>query len=230
MQIKFGRLLPFKLRRFLLRVHQWIVWQNSIQEFEKRIKNDEKIDDILLKRLIYGWGNQGFSAQVGYLQTCIEFALSSKKGILECGSGLTTILLGIITHKTNIRMLTLENSFIWAVRVRKMLTKRMLQNVYLHVTPLKDYGLYEWYNISGVEHFDNFDLIICDGPPAQVKGGRYGLLPVMGERIGKGATILLDDTIRNEEKLIIQQWSELKSISVSYVDENDQHAIIRIQD
>ena len=56
-----------------------------------------------------------------------------------------------------------------------------------------------------------FSLVICDGPPASTPGGRYGLLPVMRDKLKAGATILLDDAVREEEQVIANRWAaELK--------------------
>jgi hypothetical protein len=51
-----------------------------------------------------------------------------------------------------------------------------------------------------------FSLVICDGPPGSTKGGRYGLLPVMGDRLPPGSTILLDDAGRADEAKLIKRW------------------------
>jgi hypothetical protein len=51
-----------------------------------------------------------------------------------------------------------------------------------------------------------FRLVICDGPPGATAGGRYGLLPVLGERLAAEATILLDDSDREGEAEVLQRW------------------------
>jgi hypothetical protein len=51
-----------------------------------------------------------------------------------------------------------------------------------------------------------FDLVICDGPPGTTKGGRYGLVPIMRERLKPGCAILLDDAGREQERAIADRW------------------------
>jgi hypothetical protein len=53
---------------------------------------------------------------------------------------------------------------------------------------------------------DEFSLVVCDGPPGSTKGGRYGLLPVLGGRLPPGSTILLDDAGRPGELELIKRW------------------------
>jgi hypothetical protein len=52
-----------------------------------------------------------------------------------------------------------------------------------------------------------FQLVICDGPPGETPGGRYGLWPVLGQRLAPGAVILLDDADRPGEEEVLRRWS-----------------------
>jgi hypothetical protein len=54
---------------------------------------------------------------------------------------------------------------------------------------------------------DSFSLVICDGPPGTVKGGRLGLISVMRSRFAEGCEILLDDAWRQQERQIAEEWS-----------------------
>jgi hypothetical protein len=49
-------------------------------------------------------------------------------------------------------------------------------------------------------------LVLCDGPPAKTKGGRYGLLPILRPRLSPDALILVDDYKRSDEKGIVDRW------------------------
>jgi hypothetical protein len=51
-----------------------------------------------------------------------------------------------------------------------------------------------------------FALVVCDGPPYDTKGGRYGLVPRMRERLQPGCVILLDDAYREQERAIARRW------------------------
>ena len=72
--------------------------------------------------------------------------------------------------------------------------------------PLVEYGEFVWYDPPLAQMPDEFSLVICDGPPGTTKGGRYGLLPVLGDRLRAGATILLDDAGRPAEAELIRRW------------------------
>jgi len=93
-------------------------------------------------------------------------------------------------------------------------------------TPLKDYGTFEWYDVSTTSIPRDISLVICDGPPHYTKGGRYGLLPVLSKHLADGAIILLDDYSREHEKQIVKDWKIDFEIEVAVKGTNDLYAYI----
>lgn len=160
----------------------------------------------VLGDLVYGWGNAAWSANDDYLAACIHAASQADGPVLECGSGLTTLLVGAMAARQGRPYWALEHTPQWADRVRSELGKWGVEKVNLCIHPLKDYGEFSWYDPPWAEMPEKFALIICDGPPSETKGGRYGLMPVLGDRIGPGTTILLDDVVRPEEREIAARW------------------------
>ncbi len=160
----------------------------------------------LLSELIAGWSNEGYAANLEYLEAVANASLKTAAPILECGSGATTILLGILCGKQNVEVWSLEHFPEWRERVSEALNENGLSGVHVCAAPLKDYGDFAWYDPPLAQMPPEFSLVICDGPPGSTKGGRYGLLPVMGERLSPGATILLDDAGRPGELELIKKW------------------------
>src|SRR5262245_40689428 len=114
---------PAAIRRWLRAEYQRWVFRRAVKEFAQ---NPEKIrlsTSALIPDLIYGWDNEGWSAFPEYVSACVEEALTTEGPILECGSGLTTILLGLIAQRRGKVVWTLENSPQWAERVNKSLKK-----------------------------------------------------------------------------------------------------------
>ncbi len=135
-----------------------------------------------LRWLRMGWGNEGWSADTSYLEAVCYWASRIRGPILECGSGLTTLLLGIIAPN---RATTLEHLPEWKEHVQQAAAKHSIP-VNLFTAPLADYGGFHWYSLSGLLTGD-FELVICDGPPSRVIGGRYGLLPVASRLLSRNA-------------------------------------------
>jgi hypothetical protein len=88
-----------------------------------------------------------------------------------------------------------------------------LTNVHLTLAPLRDYGDFCWYDPPLAELPRDFGLIVADGPPGDVKGGRFGLLPVLRSCFASGAVVLLDDAERPKEKAVLQKWTNEYGLS-----------------
>lgn len=173
------------------------------------MRNPEKFLDsesYVISDLIYGWGNSSWGAAPEYLVSCMQHALVSNGPILECGSGLSTILIGIIARKRGITHWALEHMPVWGERVQKCLNAYQIYSVVLCVKSLKDYDNFSWYDPPLESMPDRFTLVICDGPPGSIRGGRYGLVPIMKERLKPGCVILLDDAAREQEQTIAGKW------------------------
>lgn len=221
-------LLPLSVRKFLLGIHQKALWPGALAEYKKQISSGQVPSPELLKRLVYAWGNQGFSAQINYLDTSIREALQTRGLIFECGSGLSTVLIGIIAQQQGRQMISLEHIAFWAQRVQKELDRNHLDNNQILVRPLKDYGSFAWYDNNGLQPED-IGLCICDAPPGDTKGGRRGFMHLYSDCLHSGAVILVDDTIREDERQMIQDWQKIKEMDVEFKGDFDLHAVLRIR-
>jgi Methyltransferase domain len=159
-----------------------------------------------LSELIAGWSNEGYAANLKYLEAVAENSVTTKGPILECGSGVTTILMGVLCGRRNVEVWSLEHFPEWRKRVSETLRSNDISGVHVCSAPLVEYGDFVWYDPPLAQIPKEFSLVICDGPPGSTKGGRYGLLPVVGDRLPPGSTILLDDAGRPGEVELIKRW------------------------
>jgi len=162
----------------------------------------------LLSELITGWGNESYAATLDYLEAVARLSIDTRGPILECGTGATTILLAILSERRNIEVWSLEHSLEWKTRLTKVLARNRITRARVCWSPLIDYGEFVWYEPPLTQMPHEFSLVICDGPPGSTKGGRYGLLPVLGDRLPTGSTILLDDAARPGELEVIKKWEQ----------------------
>lgn len=176
----------------------------------------------MLTSLRVSWGNEGWSGSLEYLEEVAGRAITATGPILECGSGLTTILLGLLAGKRGIEVWSLENMEEWHAYVSAMLRQHSISGVRLCFSPFREYGNFAWYAPPS-EMPKNFALVICDGP-GDSYAGRYGLLPVLGQWLSVGALILVDDS--SEMADIIDQW--LTTMPVELVTRGPQFSVLRV--
>lgn len=182
----------------------------------------------LLGELQRGWGNEAWAADTEYLKAVLERALAVRGPVLECGSGLSTLLVGAIVESNGTDLWTLEHHPTWFARIEKQLNKYRFGSTHLVLAPLQDYGDFSWYRSPLDDMPDKFALIICDGPPGNTAGGRYGLLPVMRERLSATAEILLDDTSRPAEAKVARRWGQETGAAVAFLGNENNFASIKL--
>jgi len=172
----------------------------------------------MLAELQAGWGNEGFAARTDYLEEVAARALETRGHVLECGSGLTSILLGLLAGRRGFDTWSLEHFGEWRERVAASLARNKVGGVRVCDAPLKSYGGFAWYDPPKDEMPSEFGLVICDGPPGSTEGGRYGLLPVLGSRLAAGAIVLLDDAEREGEADVLDRWAREARMSAEMRD------------
>jgi hypothetical protein len=199
-------LIPAPARQLLHTQYDDYIFNSAVKKFSRDPRRWMYSHSPVLRDLIRGWNNEGYSANDEFLVASLRNALEKKGPILECGSGLTTILLGLVADSLGCEVWSLEHSPEWAGRVRKKLDKYRIRSVRLCVCPLKPFSGFSWYGVP-LQPMPDFSLVVCDGPPADTPGGRYGLLPIMKDKLKANAVILLDDAGRRDERVIATRWA-----------------------
>ncbi len=170
-----------------------------------------------LRELQEGWTNRGFAAKYDYLEEVAKRVAETDGPVLECGSGLTTVLSGLLAGRRGVETWSLEHIPLWRDRVAERLRRYRIRGCSVRLVTLRDYEGFSWYDPPS-DLPAQFRLVICDGPPDSTPGGRYGLMPVLGERLPPGALILLDDAGRESESEVLRRWEAESKVSTSLVE------------
>jgi predicted O-methyltransferase YrrM len=165
------------------------------------------ISEACLKHLIRCWGNPDWSVQTEYALACLDAVRTKGQSVLECGSGLSTLMLAAASRTSSVT--ALEHHPGWAARVRASARELGLGNVEVVDAPLRDYGEFSWYGVGAPLLRRRYTMVVCDGPPGDTKGGRYGMLPVMKDSLEPGCMVLLDDASRPGEQETMSRWKQL---------------------
>lgn len=76
-----------------------------------------------------------------------------------------------------------------------------------------------WYPRSILQDIESIDLIWVDGPPGNIcPYSRYPALPSLSTQLSENIEVWMDDTIRQVEKDICEDWSKKYGFDIEYYD------------
>lgn len=207
------RLIPAQIKRPAKSALLAYIFRQTMREIAK-LPPGEIPSRELLKKLRLGWDNQGWDAKLDYFDEIARRAVTTKGPILECGSGLSSLVMGYLAGRRGVEVWSLEHNADWHRRVSNVIKRHRVPGLNLCLAPLRDYGEFNWYDPPLAKMPEKFSLVICDGPPDLAHGGRYGLLPVLGDRIESGSVILFDDAREPGQPEVLQRWAAETGASV----------------
>ena len=161
----------------------------------------------------------------GLVAVCNDIVVNGRRRVVELGSGISTVLLARLLNQRpplgGFRVAAVEHDAGWARWVREQLNREGTgsQVVIVHAPlvphPLAAPGL-SWYDAAALAEGlrtamrgEPIDLLLVDGPPAHGAGhglARYPALPDLRDRLGPGATVVLDDAERPGEQEVLRRW------------------------
>jgi len=207
--------VPRRARRYLRERQRRSLFDQAMERLARPGPlSDGNLSPALARELVYGWANEKMSASEEFLQAIFRYACESPGPILECGSGLSSLVLGCAAQRTGQKVWSLEDDPFWVSVVRSALNRFEIDAVEVCASPLRNYGDYEWYDPPRPRLPADFALVICDGPQGTTPGGRYGLMPVLGQHLRSGCVILLDDATRDGEQQVLARWRDERRISI----------------
>lgn len=162
-----------------------------------------EIDHVALL-LSRGWGNPEFAAAPELIAAVIRDVAGSRNAVVECGSGVTSVVLAAARKHLGTEVVTLEHDANWAATVERRLRVLGLHHDGVLVRPLENRDGASWYSVTRGDLPQRVGLAICDGPPASTRGGRMGILELL-DRPWTPDVVLLDDTHRESERTLAEQ-------------------------
>jgi hypothetical protein len=198
------QLIPTASRRRLRVLHRKMVLSRTLHRIQA---HDEYVplSDQAVRGLLYGWGG-GWSLREELITELWHRAWHTRGPVLECGSGLSTLLLGIVAERQGYDVYSLEHDEKWRARVVSTVDRLRLHRVKVISAPLVMHDGYAWYDAPGTFP-SKFTLVLCDGPPGATMGGRYGLLPELRPSMAADCVILVDDAAREGEQEMLKRWT-----------------------
>ncbi|MGX7678963.1 class I SAM-dependent methyltransferase [Jatrophihabitans sp. DSM 45814] len=161
------------------------------------------------------WGT-GSMRPSGLVLVCNEILFGRRSNIVECGSGVSTVVLARLLRQLggSATIVALEHDADWARLVTELLQRESLDGVaqVIHA-PLTGQPL--WYDRTAlVQIRDQIDLLVVDGPPAYAVGHglrRAPALSAFDPKLAPAATVVLDDVDRPGEREVLIEWESSTS-------------------
>lgn len=220
--------IPQRTKRFLRERRRRLDRKRVFSQAMRQVAKVSVAVDLpmsTIEALIYGWGNESMSAREEFIQGLWHSAWEASGPILECGSGLSTLLLGHVAQKTGNKVWSLEDASLWARKVRSALKRYRIDSVEVCSAALRSYGTFTWYEPPKDLIPRDFSLVICDGPHSRTTpGGRYGLIPAMKSHLRPGCVILLDDAQRVGEQEVLDHWARELHVAYELIGTNKPYA------
>jgi hypothetical protein len=146
----------------------------------------------------------------GLVAVCNEIVHGPRTRIVECGSGVTTVVLARLLRERGAGWLVaLEHDRHWAALIQAQLRREALEGTACVLdAPLE--GEPSWYAPARLAEIpEEIDLLVVDGPPAYAPGHqtrRAPALPRLDARLVAGAAVVLDDIARVGEREVLAGW------------------------
>jgi hypothetical protein len=152
----------------------------------------------------------GSMRPAGLVALCNEIVHGGRTRIVECGSGVSTVLLARLLREREVgSLIALEHDRHWAALIGAQLGRERLDGIarVIHA-PLQ--GEPPWYRLNEPSAMpDEIDLLIVDGPPASEPGHggrREPALPRFAQHLTADAAVILDDINRPGERTVLARW------------------------
>jgi predicted O-methyltransferase YrrM len=146
-----------------------------------------------------------------------EVGSSRPERVVELGSGASSLVIGLqLRHAGRGHLYTLEHEPHYAAVTRRHVQALGLEPwVTVFDAPLVDWPLgeehFRWYRLPDeVTALGQIDFLVIDGPPQSLDPEgtpRYPALAVLGERLGPGSTVFVDDANRAGEQRMLARWT-----------------------
>ncbi|HEX7024868.1 MAG TPA: hypothetical protein VF187_08630, partial [Gemmatimonadales bacterium] len=185
----------------------------SLARLERAAIPDE-VDLTMMEQIVRAWDNPGYAGDAAFLLQVARDAWEGPGPVLDCGSGLSTIVCAAVAARRGARVWSLEQDASWHEDVRGMVSALRLDNVVLWHAPLRSYGGYVWYDLTGRELPRHFSVVACDGPavrrsewpPARFAAWRVGGVLALKELGIRFDRIILDDADDSRAPGLVERW------------------------
>lgn len=217
-------------------------WQVKPPRYDQELRRLTAMVNLLpLVResfLPFGWYAMEPEALVTLMS---QIQLRRPQVIVECGSGLSTLLIGGLIKQDRLgHLYSIEEDEVWYRAISRLIEDRGLgDRVTVIHAPLEPYAIDEghemkWYSGDSLNRalpsLDRIGVLIVDGPKTTEDVSRFPALPYFSSLVDEETLIVLDDVDRPSEQWVLSEWQGLRSLTVEVHKRSERHqAYVRVK-
>jgi tRNA A58 N-methylase Trm61 len=155
----------------------------------------------------------GWAIEADFARLVASELSRAPETVVECGSGTTTLLIArLLERNRRGSLFSLEHDHDYAERTRREVEAAGLgHRCRVMWAPLasQQFGelTVDWYDAARVAELpDAIDVLVVDGPPSLTPWARWPAVEALHDRLSLGATVLLDDGRRRDERRTVFRW------------------------
>jgi hypothetical protein len=191
----------------------------------ERTTAPEQLTLEMMEELVAAWGNPSYSGDAGYLLHLGRLIRSGSGPVLDCGSGLSTLVAAKLAARRGEMVWSLEQHREWYEHLAGVVRGLGIGNVRLWYAPLRPFADFVWYDLEGRSLPPRFGLVACDGPavhrsrwpPPLFQAWRVGVVPRLQQLGIPFDHILLDDEVDQRASGVMARW-ESSGLSLEVVE------------
>jgi hypothetical protein len=136
--------------------------------------------------------SQPFALSAKKLRACYQAARDAQGAIVEFGSGLSTLVMGLALNGRDTRLHSFEHDLHWLRLTARWLQRYGAENATLYHAPLTAYEAGDWYSIDAGMMPDDLSLVLIDGPPRHLSERKVAF-DILGPQLAAASLWLIDD-------------------------------------
>jgi predicted O-methyltransferase YrrM len=159
---------------------------------------------------------RGWAVSPDLLKKVTELIFAEKPDlVVEASSGVSTLIIAYCLKQLGQgKVISLEHDAKYAAISQRLISFHNLQDIATIVhAPLKEHQIeghkWLWYDTDRLSIDQPIDFFLVDGPPGNIQElSRYPALPLLYGHLRDGASIVLDDGNRKDERAIVIRWEK----------------------
>jgi hypothetical protein len=171
------------------------------------------LPDILVSEICETWGDAQLNGADGFLSACLDVASRTTGPILQCGAGLSTLLLGLAAERSGVHLWTLEHQSHAANSARSWLHQYEVANAHVISAPADLMEDCVGYVVDAARLPSNLGLVICEGSSA-VPASARSMLTRIGDRLDPNSVVLVHHVKRRRDADFLVQWAKAHGASM----------------